>query len=145
MIERGQYTQAIVEAEKVIEDLTYPAPEKPLINKGSAYFKMNKFKDAKESFLKAVEFQRDNCLANSYYGRSLFELKDYRRAADALDRAVGFCQRSQFDEPHYYSALTYFELGQKEKSEARFEEMIKLYPQGRYIDKAKNMLETIQK
>jgi len=143
--ERSKYQESIVEAKIVIQDLTYNAPEKPYINLGTAQFKLGQYKEARESFLKAIEYQRDNCLANSYYGRSLFELKDYKKAADALDRAVGFCKRSQFDEPHYYSALTYFELGQKDKSEARFEEMIRIYPNGEYIDKAKNMLETIRR
>lgn len=143
--ERFKYQEALQESKIVIQDLTYESPEKPYINQGTAYFKLGNFKEARASFLKAIEYQRDNCLANSYYGRSLFEMKDYKRASDALDRAVGFCQRSQFDEPHYYSALTYFELGQKEKSETRFEEMIKLYPNGEYIDKAKNMLETIRR
>ncbi len=145
LIERGQYPEAIKEAQEVTQDLTFPSPEKPLINLGTAYFKLGNYDESKKKFLKALEFRRDHCLANSYYGRSLFELKDYKRASEALDRAVGFCQRSQFDEPHYYSALAYFELGQREKAEARFEEMIKLYPQGKFIDKAKNMLETIRR
>lgn len=145
LIERGKYNEAATAAQIVIDDLTYQNPEKPQINLGIARFKMNQFDSARMAFLKAIDFSRDNCLANSYYGRSLFELKDYKKATDALDRAVGFCQRAQFDEPHYYSALAYFEVGQKSKSVARFEEMIKLYPRGKYIDKAKEMLETIRR
>jgi type IV pilus assembly protein PilF len=145
LIERGKYQEAIQEAQAANNDLTYPNPEKPLINLGLAQFKLRQFEISKKTFQKAVEIQRDNCLAQSYYGRSLFELRDYRRAAEALDRAVGFCQRSQFDEPHYYSALSYFELGLNEKAEARFEELLKLYPQGKYVDKAKSMLDTIQR
>lgn len=145
LIERGKYEDAILQAQMVVLDLTFPNPEKPLVNLGTAYFKMGNFSEARKKFLKAIEYRRDNCLANSFYGRSLFELKEYKRASEALDRAVGFCQRSQFDEPHYYSALAYFELGQREKSEMRFEEMIKLYPQGKFVDKAKNMLETIRR
>ncbi len=145
LIERGQYPLAIAEAQKVIDDLTYPNPEKGLINQGVAFFKLNQFQRAKENFLKALGFQRDNCLANSFYGRSLLELKDHKNASEALDTAVGFCQRMQFDEPHYYSALAYFELGQKAKSENRFEELIRLYPQGKFSGKAKSMLEIIRK
>ena len=145
LIERGKYPEALVEAQIVTQDLTYTSPEKPLINMGTAYFKLGQFNEAKKKFHKALEFRRDHCLANSYYGRCLFEMKEFQRAAEALDRAVGFCQKSQFDEPHYYSALAYFELGLREKSEARLEQMIKLYPQGKFIDKAKTMLETIRR
>jgi len=145
LIERGHYTEAIQEAEIVSQDLVYGAPEKPLINLGMARFKMGQFEAAKKDFQKALDFQRDNCLAQSYYGRTLFEMKDYQRASEALDRAAGFCQRSQFDEPHYYSALSYYQLGEKAKAEARFESLLKLYPNGRYTDKAKTMLETIRR
>ena len=145
LIERGKYHEAILEARAAINDLTYTNPEKPLINLGVAQFKLAQFENSKKTFQKAVEIQRDNCLAQSYYGRSLFELRDFRRAAEALDRAVGFCQRSQFDEPHYYSALSYFELGLNDKAEARFEELLKLYPQGKYVDKTKTMLDTIKR
>ncbi|PIS10732.1 MAG: hypothetical protein COT73_07710 [Bdellovibrio sp. CG10_big_fil_rev_8_21_14_0_10_47_8] len=145
LIEKGQLDEAIKEAKSAAEDLTYTSPEKPMINLGLAYFKQGKFAEAKTHFLKAIDYQRDNCLANSYYGRSLYELKDKARAAAALDRAVGFCQRTQFDEPHYYSALTYYAMGQKDKAVARFEELIKLYPNGAYVDKSKIMLETIRK
>jgi Tfp pilus assembly protein PilF len=145
LIERGRYDEAVKEAQTVIQDLTYTSPEKPLINLGMAQFKLLQLAEAKKTFLKALDFQRDNCLANSYYGRTLFEMRDYERAAEALDRAAGFCQRSQYDEPHYYSALSYYQLGQKPKAEARFESLLKLYPNGRYTEKAKTMLETIRR
>jgi Tfp pilus assembly protein PilF len=145
LIERGKYTEAIAEINKVIEDLTYPNPDKAYTNLGIAEFKLRNFDSAKRSFLKSIEIQRENCLAQSYYGRCLYELKDFRRSAEALDRAVGFCQRILFDEPHYYSALSYYQLGQVNKAEARLEELIKLYPDGRYGEKAKSMLETIRR
>jgi type IV pilus assembly protein PilF len=145
LIERGRYPEAIKEADAVIQDLTYKSPEKPLINLGMAQFKMGQYEIARKSLQKALDFQRDNCLAQTYYGRTYFEAKDFSRASEALDRAAGFCQRSQFDEPHYYSALSYYQLGDKPKAEARLESLLKLYPNGRYLDKAKTMLETIRR
>lgn len=145
LTERGRYIEAAREAELATEDLTYPHPEKPLINLGIALFKLGQYEKARKTFQKALDFQRDNCLAQSYYGRCLFELKQYRQSAEALDRAAGFCQESQFDEPQYYSALSYYELGEKSKAEYRLEGIIKLYPQGKYTDKAKSMLDTIRR
>lgn len=145
LIERGHYPEAIREAQIVSQDLTYPNPEKPLLNIGIAQFKQSQFAAAQKTFQKAIELQRDNCMAQSYYGRTLYEQKDYKRAAEALDRAAGFCQRIQFDEPQYYSALSYYEIGQKQKAESRLEGLLKLYPQGKYSDKAKSMLETIRR
>lgn len=145
LIERGQYNEALKEAKKVMEDLTYSFPEKPLINSGIAEFKLGQFSKSRETFLRAIEIQRDNCLAHSYYGRSLYELRDYKKASEALDKAVGFCQRSQFDEPVYYGALSYYQLGDRVKSESRFEQILKMYPNGQYSDKAKSMLEVMRK
>jgi type IV pilus assembly protein PilF len=145
LIERGRYTEAIQEARTVMEDLTYQSPEKPLINLGMAQFKLGQYELARKSLQKALDFQRDNCLAHSYFGRTYFEVKDFTRASEALDRAAGFCQRLQFDEPQYYSALSYYQLGQKQKAEERLESLLKLYPNGRYSDKAKTMLETIRR
>lgn len=140
LIEQNRYQEAIAELNKVTQDLTYSNPEKPLLNLGIVYFQMKNYQNAKFYFTKTLDLQRDNCLAQSYLGRSLFELKQYPRASEQLDRAVGFCQRSQFDEPHYYSALSYYQAGNKSKASARLEEMIKLYPNGKYIEKAKSML-----
>lgn len=145
LIDLNKYDQAIIEAKKVTEDLTYPNPEKPFLNLGISYFKKNEYEQAKHFLLKAIELSRENCLALSYYGRSLYEQKDYRRAADALDKAVGFCQQNQFDEPHYYSALSYFHLGDVHRSEIRLEEVIKIYTYGKYSEKAKTMLEAIKR
>jgi len=144
LIEQGKYQEAIIELNKVVQDLTYQSPEKPLLNLGLVYFQMKNYLNAKYYFTKTVDLQRDNCLAQSYLGRTLFELKQYQKASEQLDRAVGFCQRSLFDEPHYYSALSYYQAGNKSKSAARLEELIKLYSNGKYVEKAKKMLQEIR-
>jgi tetratricopeptide (TPR) repeat protein len=92
-----------------------------------------------------LKAKSDDCWANSYYGRALFEEKKYSQAAEALDRAIGFCQKNLIDEPHYYSALAYYRVGDKSKSIARFEEIIRYYPDGKYREKAKGMLDLIRK
>jgi Tfp pilus assembly protein PilF len=145
LIERGRFQEAINEAKIVAKDLTYPEPAKPLLNLGMAYFKLGDFQSAQQELSKAIDFQRENCQAQSLLGRTFYELKNYARAADQLDRAVSFCQKSQFDEPHYYSALSYFQTGDVRKAEARMEEVIKLYPGGKYQERARAMLETMRR
>jgi len=145
LIEQGRFKEAEKETRIVIDDLTYPSVEKAYINLGLAQFNQKNYGESKQSFLNAINAVRDNCIANTYYGRSFFELQDYANAATALDTAIGFCQRALFDEPHYYSALTYYRLGNKEKSIARFSEIVKLYPEGKYREKSKAMLEMLRK
>lgn len=145
LIELNKFKEAEKETRIVIDDLTYPSVDKAYVNLGLAQFNQKNYKESKQSFLHAMNVARDSCVANTYYGRSIFELKDYSNAASALDNAIGFCQRALYDEPHYYSALTYYRLGDKDKSIARFTEIVKLYPEGKYREKSKAMLELLRK
>ena len=144
-IEVGKYKEAEAVLAEVLNDLTFPNPEKAYINLGLAKFNQKDYSSARKAFASAIESAPDDCIANSYLGRSRFEAEEYPQAAEILDKAVGFCQKNAFDEPHYYSALAYYRMGEKTKSMARFEEVIKYYPSGKYREKAKGMLSLIRK
>jgi Tfp pilus assembly protein PilF len=145
LIELGNYNQAITELEIASRDLTYPTPEKPLLNLGMAYFRLKKYDTAISYLTKTLNIQRDNCLAHSYYGRCLFEMNTFAKASQELDRAASFCQRTMYDEPLYYSALSYYQLGQRDIATARLDNLIRLYPNGKYLDRAKSMLEEMRR
>lgn len=145
LIEKGDYKNAEKELQVVLNDLTYPSPQKAYINLGLSKFNQKQYPQAQEAFAKVLETSKDDCVASSYYGRTFFEMKDYPRAAEALDRAIGFCQRSLYDEPHYYSALAYYRMGERSRSIARFEEILKYYPSGKFREKSKGMLSLIRK
>ncbi len=141
LIELGQYDEAKEQLQRVLADLTYPEPEKAWFNLGLMYFRKGEFDTAKDKFAEGIRTNRGHCLSQTYYGRSLLELKDFDRAAAALDSAVGLCKNSQNDEPHYYSGISYYKLGRTDKAVARMEEVMRLYPQGRYAKKAESMLQ----
>lgn len=145
LIESGRHQDAIEQFKIVIQDLKYEFPERPYVNMGIAYFNLANYNVAQTYFIKAIEYQRENCFAQAYLGRTFYELKDYKRATEQLDKAVTFCRKNQYDEPLYYSALAYYQLGQKQKTEARLDEVIKMYPNGLYSDKARNMLDIIRR
>lgn len=145
LIEKGNYPEAEKQLNVVLDDLTYANPEKAYINLGLAKFHQKQYSEARASFAKALETLPDDCVSNTYFGRTFFETQEYARAAEVLDRAIGFCQKNMYDEPHYFSALAYYRLGQKSKSIVRFEELIKYYPTGKFREKAKGMLELIRK
>jgi type IV pilus assembly protein PilF len=145
LIEQQKYKEAEKELKIVLDDLMYTGQERAYMNLGLLYFNQGDYQKAREAFLKTVNLQRESCTANTYLGKSHFELKNYPKAAEILDNAIGYCQKNSYDEPHYYSALTYYRLGNIDKSMARFEEILKLYPDGQYRDKSRAMLDLIKK
>lgn len=144
-IEQTKYNDAEKILNQALEDLTYPEADKVYFNLGLSAFRQNKFSDSKRSFLKALEIRRNSCRAQTYYGRSLYELKDFQLAAIQLDRAISFCENGGIDEAQYYSGLSYYNAGQLIKAEDRLSELIKLYPDGAYFSRANKILKTIRK
>ncbi len=144
-IDRGRYQEAEAELKKVLNDLTYSGVDRAWLNLGMSHFNQKKWSEARNDFTQSLKVSRESCFANSYYGRTFFETEDYPRAAETLDRAIGYCEKQLYDEPHYFSALAWYRTGDKERSIARFEEVLKLYPNGKYREKARAMLDLIRK
>ncbi len=143
LIERGNHKEARQNLDRVLADLTYPQPGKAYVNYGLSYFREQKYSDAKDAFLKAIGHDRENCLAQNYYGRCLLELKDSAKAIQALDKAAGFCLKVNFDEPIYFSAIAYYRMGDRNKAQSRLETLVQ--KNSPYKDKAETMLEILRK
>jgi len=139
----GRYDEAITELNIVIKDLTYQTPERAFLNIGIAYMKKGDFNGALNNFKKSMESNTRFCPAYNYYGQTLFQQQKYTDAIDSFDQALALCNNN-YDEAHYYSAISYYKVGQTEKAKARLEEVEKQYPQSDYAIKAKNMLKTIR-
>lgn len=144
LIEAGRVDEAIADLKTVLADLTYPDPAKAWVNLGMAYFRKGDFASARDKFTQAIQIDRNNCLAMSYYGRSLFELGKFTDAVQALDNAVVVCKPVKFDEPHYFSGLSYYKLGKTTSAIARMEEVVQLFPNGLYAKKAESMLKLMK-
>jgi tetratricopeptide (TPR) repeat protein len=143
LIERSNFKEARSHLDQVLGDLTYPQPGKAYVNYGLSYFRESNYTEAKEAFLKAISYERENCLAQNYYGRCLLELKDAPKAIQALDKAAAFCLKVNFDEPIYFSAIAYFRLGDRLKAQSRLETLVQ--KNSPYKDKAETMLEILRK
>jgi Tfp pilus assembly protein PilF len=144
LIEQKNLNEALKWLKEVEGDLTYAYPDKTFANFGMAYFDLGQFKKAEEYLLRSLEIRRQNCVTSNYYGRTLLELKRLEQSAQVLDQAVEFCRQSHFEEPLYFSAMSYYSLGEKEKTRARLEELLKDYPKSKYVAKAKGMLELLE-
>lgn len=144
LIDTGRATDSLRVLHEVEGDLTYAFAEKTLSNLGMAYFELGQYKKAEDYLARSLEIRRESCTTANFYGRTLFELKRLQQSAQALDQAIEFCRGSHFEDPIYFSAMSYFSLGEKEKSRARLQELLKSYPQSKYVAKVKGMLELLE-
>lgn len=142
--ELKKFDKAIEQLSIAVKDLTYPQPYKLYSNLGYAYFQHRDFKNAKGYLYEAVKMNRDDCYALSYYGRTLFELKEFEASTQTLDQAIRLCAPQRFDEPYYFAGLSYLKIQRREQAEARFDEIIKLYPGSEYAKKSKKILERLR-
>ncbi len=144
LIEMGRTDDAIAELERVTKDLTYPSPEKAFANLGLAHMKKEEYQKAKKALAKAIQINREFCEAYNYYGQTLFRNQEFSKSSDIFDRALKICDRIP-QEVHYFSALSYYKSGQFDKAIARFEEVIKNYPESEFAQKSESMLKIIKK
>ena len=144
LIELGRFDEAKRQLDIVLRDLTYDDPPKAWVNYGLVYFRKKDFEAARQKFAEAIKINRDNCLAQTLYGRTFLEQGKNTTAAEALDNAVVVCRPSKYDEPFYYSGLAYYKLGRTSAAIARMEEIVKLYPQGTFAPKAESMLKLMR-
>lgn len=144
-IELGQFKKAETILNEVMNDLTYNDFPRALANYGVLEFKKKNYPKAAEYLKKSLERDRENCYTQVFLGRSYLEMQELGAAIKQLDRAVGFCLPIDNDEAHYYSAISYFRDKQKEQARLRFEELIKLFPNGPNAEKSRKLLELIEK
>ena len=142
-IDVKDFKRAQYHLNKAALDLTYAKKDKVWLNLGLSFFFQNKYKKSESYFLKSISMNRNNCLAYNYFGRSQVEQENFKKAAKALDQAIYHCRQRGFDEPHYYSAISFFRLGYKSKAIARLQESQKKFPNGpnrKKIDEMINLM-----
>lgn len=145
LIGQKKYQRAHEQLQIAVNDLGYTFPQKSYFNLGYLYFESAKYEQALKAFEKALDFKNDDCMAANYYGRTYLELKRYASANSAFERAVQLCQPLMVDEPHYYSALALYRMGDVKLAAAKLKETYSLYPDGKFREKARAMLEIMHK
>ena len=144
-IEIKQFQTAQKLIEQVLTDLTYATPEKAYMNYGLLEFNRSRYKQSKLYFKKVLEINREDCIAHVYYGRSFLELKENRQAIEQLEKSIPFCQPIGIDDAHYFSAIALYRTNQKDQSLTRFNEVLKLFPEGARLESSKKMIRLIEK
>lgn len=144
-IEIKQYIKAEALLNTVVEDLTYTNMTSAYMNYGLMRFNQKRFADAKVLFRKVLETDRENCFAQVYLGRSHLDLQENQDAANQFEKAAPICLQFRVDEAHYFSGIAHYRLNQKNKSLLRFQEVVKLFPDGTNAASSKKMIDIIQR
>ena len=144
-IEIKQYKNAEKLLNEVLEDLTYINAPAAYMNYGMMRFNQKRYAEAKVYFRKILQTSREDCYANSYYGRSFLELNELNDAAEQLDKAALYCKPLNIDEGHYYGAIAYYRLGKRDKAVARFEEVVQTFTDSYNKKNSEQMLLLIKK
>ncbi len=142
-IDTGRYDEAVTQLNIVVKDLTYPSPERAFLNLGLVYFRKGELTSSLRNLKKSMESNIKFCPAYNYYGQVLLQQQKYPAAIEAFDQALSLCDNN-YDEAHFFSAISFYKSGQKEKAVARLEEVERRYPASEYATKAKNMLKIIR-
>jgi type IV pilus assembly protein PilF len=144
LIEVGKYTEARKELEIVRADLTYKNTSFTDANTGLSYFREGNYKAAAPYFQRALRTTNDSCFVYTMYARCYYELRNYQKAINLFDKAIPLCQKVNFDEAHYYGALSYFKAGARTKGIALMNEAVLLYTNGDYEKKSRETLELMK-
>ena len=144
-IEYDQLRKAEPLLQESLKDLTFTDFSSVYANYGILEFKRKRYPTAKVYLKKSLETDRENCMSHVYLGRANLELNELSLASDEFEKGVAFCSPLGIDEAHYYAALAFFRNNQKDRAMVRFEELIKLFPNGKNNEKAKKMLSLIKK
>ena len=143
-IDTGRFSKAEEYLKAAMNDLTYIPYHRTLANYGQLEFKRKKFSKAAEYFRKSLDKDRENCDTSVYLGRSYLEDNDIDRAIQQLEKSISFCSQINSDSAHYYSAIALYRKNEVARAQTRFEELIKIFPDGYYNDKARKMLSLIK-
>lgn len=144
-IETSQNRLAENLLKEVLSDLTYIDYYRAYANYGVLEFNRKRYKTAINYLKKSLEKDRENCHTHVYLGRSYLELKENLLAVNQLEKAISFCEPLEIDDAHYYSAIALYRNNQRDRSIFRFEELLKLFPNSKYTDRAQKMLEVLRK
>ncbi|MBC7421005.1 MAG: tetratricopeptide repeat protein [Bdellovibrio sp.] len=144
-IETSQNRQAEVLLKEVLTDLTYVDFPRAQANYGILEFNRKNYKTAISYFKRSIERDRENCFTNVYLGRSYLELKETLLAVSQLEKSIAFCQPLEIEDAHYFSAIALYRNNQKDRAIFRFEELLKLFPSSKYVDRTQKMLVVLKK
>jgi Tfp pilus assembly protein PilF len=145
LVQVGRFDEAIVEAQVLVDDPTFPAPWRALTNLGWAQFKLGRNGEARGNLLLALEYRRDFWPAlldlgilEAQEGHPLQAIKLFRRVLESNPGALAKA------ETNYRIAELYVSLGRREEAVAHLSAATEVVPGGTWSKRSEEYLELLR-
>jgi len=110
-------------------------------------FHNNQYREAIDAFESLLSNNRNHSLSDNaqyWIGECYYALGNYRAAVIAFEKVFTFKQSNKNDYSQYKLGLSYFQLGDKERSRSEFQNLLDNYNNPELVDKAQEYLARIQ-
>ena len=116
-VEMGRYEEAIVLADQLIDDPTFPVPWKALTNRGWAEYELGQRQNARESFEAALEYNEEHWRSFLALGILDEEAGDRIDALERFEQVIALEPGSLAEaEANYRIGEIYISLGNRERA-----------------------------
>ena len=115
-VQTGRYAEAIAEAQKLIDDPTFPQPWTALTNKGYALYRLGRRAEAREALTAAVEF--DDRYWQAQLNLAILDVDEGKRvdAIERFERVIGLASPLGSAEANFRVAEVYISLGDRKQA-----------------------------
>ncbi len=144
LIDQSRFDDAITQLKIAADDLTFSKPDQILTTLAVGYFKKKDFQLAKKTLNQSLNFRSNDCGATNLMGRTHYELQNFERAAKTLDQATQLCRDNNFDEPLFFSGLSYFKKGDRNNAVDRLTLFLAKYENSEYAPQARMIMEMLK-
>ncbi len=137
-----RWDDAIAAADSAVKNIFYRTPELAHLNRGLAFYNKGDYRNAFESFKKAVELNANFTPAYYNMGLTLDKLNSLSEAVEAFGFAVKL--DDAYVDAHFNMGLAYIKLKNKAAALKEFEKVITLAPQTERAQSAKDYINLLK-
>ncbi len=143
-MERGNFNEARVQYNKVLDDLTYEKQYQTYYNLGVMAAKQEKPTQALNYFKQSINELENYCPAHFEIGKLYFKQREFKKSLMAYKKSgTGVCYNNP--RPLYHQALTLIELKQYNNAKIKLEEVIERFSPTEYQRLASKKLQALNK
>jgi type IV pilus assembly protein PilF len=144
-VELGRHEEAIVLADQLLDDPTFPVPWKALTNRGWAEYELGQSRNARESFEAALEYDEKHWRSFLALGILDQEAGDRIGALEQFEQVIALEPGSLAEaEANYWIGEIYVSLGNRERALQHLTAVTAKEPNGQWGKRSKDYLRRLR-